>query len=309
MRTWRILPLTLIVLGACGTSSLDETATTSTTTVTVEADIGATTTTVAAPDSTTATIETTTTTAPPAAPTVGALDQLAVAPEADRAGYDRDLFEHWTTQPDGCSTRERVLIDEAVTPAATGSGCAVTTGRWISAYDGVEVLEASDLDIDHMVPLAEAWDSGANTWDPARREAFANDLEAPEALIAVTASSNRSKSDQDPAEWKPPASGYWCTYATAWVTVKVRWELTADQAEHDALASMLATCDGSPPPPPVSTPPPPTVPATTVPPVTSGSVTYANCDAARAAGAAPIYRGEPGYSSKLDRDGDGVACE
>jgi hypothetical protein len=115
-------------------------------------------------------------------------------------------------------------------------------GDWFSVYDGVTVEDPSELDIDHVVALGEAWDSGAAGWDAARREAFANDLDHPAALIAVTASSNRSKSDDDPAEWKPPRREAWCQFARDWTSTKIAWDLTADQAEVDGLRSMLTGC-------------------------------------------------------------------
>jgi hypothetical protein len=101
---------------------------------------------------------------------------------------------------------------------------------------------------------------GASGWDAQRREAFANDLGYHGTLVAVSASSNRSKGDRDPAEWKPPDEGFWCGYANWWTTVKVNWSLTADQAEVDALRSMLDGCGPAPPPTPGTTAPPPRPP-------------------------------------------------
>jgi hypothetical protein len=171
------------------------------------------------------------------------LSQLQVVPEGPRDGYDRALFKHWVdADSDGCDTREEVLIQQSLVPAAQGDGCSVS-GEWLSAYDATTFVAPGGLDIDHMVPLGEAWDSDASTWDSSRREAYANDLDHPEALIAVSASSNRSKSDQDPAEWKPPNVAYWCQYAFDWITMKVAWELTADPDEVQALEEMLVTCE------------------------------------------------------------------
>ncbi|NUP45498.1 MAG: HNH endonuclease, partial [Streptomyces sp.] len=110
-----------------------------------------------------------------------------------------------------------------------------------SQYDGVTTTDPSTFDIDHLVPLAEAWDSGASGWTTARRQAFANDVTRPQ-LIAVSASSNRSKSDQDPAEWVPTRSAYVCTYVRAWVQVKYYYDLSVDSAEKSALTSYLAGC-------------------------------------------------------------------
>jgi hypothetical protein len=173
---------------------------------------------------------------PPAGP-LALVDQLVVAPESLSAGYSRDLFEHWIdADHDGCDTRCEVLAAEQRTDLP-----GLTSG-WLSIYDGYSTDDPSELDIDHVVALAEAWRSGADTWDPARRQAFANDLDEPAALIAVTAATNRSKSDKDPARWQPPNRAAWCEFGTAWVTVKVRWQLTADQAEAGALRNMLADC-------------------------------------------------------------------
>lgn len=96
--------------------------------------------------------------------------------------------------------------------------------------------------IDHLVPLAESWDSGASTWTPAERQAYANDLDDPRALLAVSATSNRCKADQDPTTWQPPAEGYRWTYATDWIAIKTRWGLTVDPAEQTALTSVLDGC-------------------------------------------------------------------
>lgn len=209
-----------------------------------------TTATTAAP-TTTSTIETTTTTTAVISPPVPApggsgtlLSGLRRAPEGARAGYDRDLFTHWVdADGDRCDTREEVLIAESrIVVTKDPSTCRVLSGDWVSVYDGVVVTVPSELDIDHVVALAEAWDSGASAWDAGRREAFANDLADGGALVAVTASTNRSKSDEDPAGWRPPRPEAWCGFATDWVTVKVTWDLSADAAEIGALEEMLATC-------------------------------------------------------------------
>jgi hypothetical protein len=171
-----------------------------------------------------------------------ALTALPVQDEV-RAGYSRDLFRHWIdADKDSCSTRAEVLLEEAVTAPQVGARCSLTGGTWYSPYDSRTLTAASQADIDHMVPLAEAWDSGARDWDAAERQAYANDLDDWRSLIAVSAASNRSKADQDPATWMPPTTAYHCEYLTNWVTVKTRWGLTIDQAERDNLADALASC-------------------------------------------------------------------
>jgi len=164
-----------------------------------------------------------------------------VAPEGPSTGYSRDHFPHWTGRGEACDTREIVLRRQGA-GVRTDAECRATAGTWTSVYDGVTLTDAAKVDVDHVVPLAEAWRSGASGWSEERRRAFANDLDRPQ-LVAVSARSNRAKGDQDPAEWKPPVETYWCTYARDWVAVKVAYGLTVDQAEHNALTAMLARCE------------------------------------------------------------------
>ncbi|WP_405467579.1 HNH endonuclease family protein [Streptomyces canus] len=181
-----------------------------------------------------------------ALPVRDALAALPVRTES-RTGYERTKFRHWTdADRDGCSTRNEVLLDEAVTAPEQDASCRLTGGSWYSPYDDTYFTAARALDIDHLVPLAEAWDSGASTWTAKERETYANDLDDPRALIAVSATSNRSKADQDPATWTPPSDGYRCTYATDWITIKTRWSLTIDQAEQTALTDILDGCPNTP---------------------------------------------------------------
>jgi len=175
---------------------------------------------------------------------VSLIDSLQVAGEF-ASGYDRDLFRHWTdADGDGCNARYEVLIEESVTPVSISSGCKLSGGTWVSAFDLVETNDPSKFDVDHMVPLKEAWDSGAWAWDTKTREAYANDLGYEMSLIAVSASSNRSKSDRDPADWLPPNKDYWCEYITAWVQVKTRWSLSIDNAEKAKIAEVAEGCSG-----------------------------------------------------------------
>lgn len=173
-----------------------------------------------------------------------AVDQLQAAGES-REGYTRDKFRHWNSgqnPSDGCNTRNEVLIAEAVEPPTVGAGCKLTGGTWWSYYDATTVSGPSGLDIDHMVPLAEAWDSGASAWTAQRREAYANDLDAPSSLVGVTARSNRSKSDQDPGTWMPPSGEVHCQYAAEWTATKLRWGLAADPQEQAELLRLAEQC-------------------------------------------------------------------
>jgi hypothetical protein len=169
------------------------------------------------------------------------LRSLTVAPERP-AGYDRELFPHWDYVGGDCDVRDLVLISEARSGPSTGRSCPVGSGRWFSEFDGVTVRDPSLLDVDHMVPLAEAWGSGARRWTTEVREAFANDRGYAGSLIAVTASSNRSKGDQDPAEWLPPRTAYSCTYVSEWIAVKWRWRITVDATEQAALRVQVNAC-------------------------------------------------------------------
>ena len=173
-----------------------------------------------------------------------ALELLAALPTAPEHpdGYKRTFFVHWVdADQDGCSTRAEVLIVESLTTPQVGDDCSVK-GSWRSAYDGVTTSGPSTLDIDHMVPLKEAWDSGAWDWTKARRQSYANDLGDWRSLRAVTATSNRSKGDKDPAEWMPPLASFRCTYAAQWVVVKFRWSLSVDANERAALTTALTGC-------------------------------------------------------------------
>jgi hypothetical protein len=284
---------------------------------TTASEAPATTTTTAAP-------ATTTTLLPPGAGEI--LGGLAVAVPTDALpDYDRDLFGgDWTDADSDCQdTRQEVLVEESGIAVETFANCGVVAGSWLSSYDLVTQTDVAQLEVDHLVPLANAWRSGAYLWTPAERLSFANDLSYPGHLNAVTADVNAAKGDSGPENWRPPAPEGWCRYAIDWITIKQRWELTVTPDERAALTSMLSTCapttttQTTAPPPVVTTVPPPTTTTTAPPPPppppttapAPSSAYYANCDAARAAGAAPLHRGDPGYRSGLDRDDDGVACE
>ncbi len=168
------------------------------------------------------------------------LAELKVAPHGSMSGYSRAKFPHWAELGEDCNTRETVLERDG-TGVTRDDECRAVSGRWMSVYDDKTFTDASDLDIDHMVPLANAWRSGANTWTQVKRKAFANDLTHPQ-LLAVSAASNRSKGDQGPDEWQPPSKPYWCTYARAWVSVKSTYELSVTENEKTTLTDMLGTC-------------------------------------------------------------------
>lgn len=177
---------------------------------------------------------------PSAATAQSQLNALTVRAEGSMTGYSRDLFPHWTTVSGACNTRETVLRRDG-TNVVVNSSCAATSGSWFSPYDGITETAASDIDIDHVVPLAEAWRSGASSWTTSRRQSFANSLSTPQ-LIAVTDNSNQSKGDQDPTTWRPTRTSFHCTYARMWIGAKSSWGLSLQSAEKTALQTMLNTC-------------------------------------------------------------------
>jgi hypothetical protein len=158
-------------------------------------------------------------------------------------GYDRALFEHWVdVDGDGCDTRREVLIRDSLTPATIGAACNIEEGAWYSAADGDTLTNPASLDINHVVPLKEAWASGAHAWSPERRRAFANDIDDERTLQAVSAGVNRQQGDADPASWLPADRDVACQFVTDWVAIKARWGLSVDETERNAISATLEAC-------------------------------------------------------------------
>lgn len=272
------------------------------------------------------------------------LPQLEVKGRAPRTGYDRDLFgQAWSDDVsvefgrNGCDTRNDILqrdLDEISFRPGTGE-CVVESGVLHGPYTGerIEFTRGQDtsteVQIDHVVALSDAWQTGAASWDEGTRREFAND---PLNLLAVEASLNRQKGAGDAATWLPPKKDYRCEYVARQIAVKAKYGLWVKPAEADAMERVLGDCESFPAlegdgdawpgpgegdvvatqeqqprrPAPASTSAPQPAPAEGG---GDSSVHYANCDAARSAGAAPVREGDPGYGTHLDRDGDGVGCE
>jgi hypothetical protein len=180
------------------------------------------------------------------------LGELPVAPPGSMAGYSRDRFPHWASdaerygwkEPDGsCDVRDAALIRDGE-GVQIDEDCSITAGTWLDPYTGKTLTDSSEIDIDHVVPLANAWRSGANSaeWSTADREAYAND---PEALLSTDAGANRTKGDKGPEAWKPPNRDYWCEYARRWIWIKSDWNLSVNPAEKSSLRQMLGTCGAS----------------------------------------------------------------
>ncbi|KRE80268.1 deoxyribonuclease [Arthrobacter sp. Soil763] len=258
------------------------------------------------------------------------LSTLPVKGRAPKTGYSRDQFgEAWAdVDRNGCATRNDMLrrdLTAAVLKPGT-RGCVVLSGTLSDPYTGSSIAfvrgaaTSTAVQIDHVVALSDAWQKGAHRLAPARRVAFAND---PLNLLAVDGPANMQKSDGDAATWLPPNRAFRCTYVARQIAVKAKYALWVTPAERDAMARVLGNCPATPPGPgsrPTATKPAaaPAAAAVPLPPAAAtpapaaadpAGAYYANCAAVRAAGAAPIRRGQPGYSSRLDRDGDGVGCE
>lgn len=172
-----------------------------------------------------------------------ALNSIEIAPE-HIGGYRREDWPHWKEGRSKCiSVREEVLIVESVRPVImSADACAIISGEWHDPYTDKTFVDPRQLDVDHMVPLEEAYASGGWMWDRAKRTAYANDLSDSNALIAVSASANRAKGSKGPEAWLPANEQYRCTYLRDWVFIKVRWGLTADQVEAAALRKGLEDC-------------------------------------------------------------------
>ena len=238
--------------------------------------------------------------------TVQAADLLETIPVKGRApktGYERSLFgPTWAdVDQNGCDTRNDILNRDLTDITYVNSvPCTVKTGVLADPYTGTVInfvrgtTTSSAVQIDHVVALSDAWQKGAQQLTTEQRTAFAND---PLNLQATDGSTNQQKGDGDAATWLPPTKAFRCEYVARQVSVKARYSLWVTQAEHDAIAGILAGCPGQP------------APTTVAPASASTTVYYANCADAVAAGAAPLYAGSPGYRSGLDADGDGVACE
>lgn len=279
--------------------------------------------------------------APEVSAALATLDTLEVKGRAPKTGYSRDQFgPAWEdVDRNGCSTRNDILDRDLTQVQKDPDGCKVKTGVLNDPYTGKTIDfvagqgTSDDVQIDHVVALSDAWQKGAQQLSAADRLTFAND---PLNLLAVDGPMNQAKGDGDAATWLPPNRSYWCPYTARQVEVKSKYHLWVTQAEHDRIKEILSDCPSAPeaeptengsegensrateapvkvnPAPPAPAKPEPVAPKPVAPQPVAPEVGvggFPNCTAARAAGAAPLYAGSPGYSSKLDRDGDGVACE
>lgn len=165
----------------------------------------------------------------------------------NNAGYDRDrYFGGWNDADRDCQdTRAEVLVAEtkASLTYTTTRRCTVATGRWVTTWDNKVHTSAKTVQIDHTVPVVEAWGSGARTWSQARRVAFYNDIGYAGTLNAQTTLLNQQKQAKGPEDWMPQQNR--CAYIAQWVTVKARWGMTVDAREKAALVRSADQCPAS----------------------------------------------------------------
>jgi hypothetical protein len=176
-----------------------------------------------------------------------ALAKLDVSPPGSMVGYDREDFPHWSdaqkfgwdVSDSACDVREAALIRDGQA-VKVGEDCDVEYGRWLDPYTTRTYTDPLDIDIAHLVPLANAYRSGVSGWDEAERERYAND---PNNLLSVEDNANQEKGDKGPEAWKPPNRAIWCSYARRRIGVKSDYVLTVNPQEKAALRQMLATCE------------------------------------------------------------------
>ena len=256
------------------------------------------------------------------------LNTLPVKGRAPKTGYSRAQFgDAWSdTDHNGCDTRNDILNRDLTAKQHKNSrGCVVISGVLNDPYTGkiINFLRGKDtseqVQIDHVVALSDAWQSGAQEISAQERLQLAND---PENLLAVDGPANQQKSDSDAATWLPANASFRCSYVARQIRVKAKYHLWVKPAEKEAMINVLTPCAGAaeaPAPKPVPDTPAPVVPASAPAPVPqvdappaqnpAPALAFQTCADARAAGYRNMHRGAPGYSEHLDRDGDGIACE
>ncbi len=168
--------------------------------------------------------------------------QKVAKPGAVGEKYNRKSWPHWIDADRDCqNTRAEILIRDSLEKVQfkRSKGCLVTYGRWEGPYTGQIFTKASDLDIDHLVPLYHAHKTGGGSWSREMKKKFAND---PDNLLAVDDATNQAKGAKSPVRRKPPLKSYWCEYAERWNAVKARYGLIISNAEEQSLAAMMERC-------------------------------------------------------------------
>ena len=238
------------------------------------------------------------------------LNTLPVKGRAPKTGYSRAQFgDAWSDiDHNGCDTRNDILNRDLTAKQHKNSrGCVVISGILNDPYTGkvINFMRGKDtseqVQIDHVVALSDAWQSGAQEISAQERLQLAND---PENLLAVDGPANQQKSDSDAATWLPANASFRCSYVARQIRVKAKYHLWVKPAEKEAMINVLTPCAGA-----AAKPAP--VPQVDTPPAQNPApaLAFQTCADARAAGYRNMHSGAPGYSDHLDRDGDGIACE
>lgn len=166
-------------------------------------------------------------------------------PEPRYTVYLRSLYKHWIDADNDCQdSRQEVLIRDSIgrVDFETAENCVVKHGQWVDPYTGESFREPRQLDIDHVVPLKNAHESGAWKWPAEKRQEFANYLADRRHLLAVKASENRKKGAKGPDRYMPPASAFHCDYVQEWVRIKRTWGLSLTASEQRAVTAISAGC-------------------------------------------------------------------
>ena len=243
------------------------------------------------------------------------LNPLPVKGRAPKTGYSRAQFgDAWSDiDHNGCDTRNDILNRDLTAKQHKNSrGCVVISGILNDPYTGkvINFMRGKDtseqVQIDHVVALSDAWQSGAQEISAQERLQLAND---PENLLAVDGPANQQKSDSDAATWLPANASFRCSYVARQIRVKAKYHLWVKPAEKEAMINVLTPCAGAAAKPAPDTSAP--VPQVDTPPAQNPApaLAFQTCADARAAGYRNMHRGAPGYSEHLDSNGNGIACE
>lgn len=168
------------------------------------------------------------------------LDALPSGEADTSVPYNRKDYKHWISIQGACDTRETALVRDGSDVVTDPSTCKVTSGSWVDPYSGETFTDAKKMDIDHLIPLQYAHQHGGASWDAAKKQAYANDLDT--VLLTVSARENRSKGAAGPGEYMPPLKSYRCEYSQRWVAVSEKYGLTVGKADRQALNSGLSSC-------------------------------------------------------------------
>lgn len=173
---------------------------------------------------------------------IAKLDRLPVSDE-NSLGYTRFRFGSWRDDDgDSCTTRDDIMISQAIESVSRNNPCEIISGRWLSPYDAATVTDVAEIRVDHVVSLFEAWKSGAWDWTDDQRNDYLNDIGSAGAILAVSVQSEDEKADRDPSDWMPSSKAFHCRYLQTWVDMKTEWKLSVDAGERESIAAAALDC-------------------------------------------------------------------